>query len=60
MRKGATTEGHALRVLRLEVVSCSPSAWTKKDDHPPTSTIGSRRIAQFEDPEGDIIRLVRG
>lgn len=27
---------------------------------PPTSTLGSRRIAQFEDPEGNIIGLVQG
>ena len=27
---------------------------------PPTSTVGSRRIAQFEDPEGNIIGLVQG
>lgn len=27
---------------------------------PPTSTVGSRRIAQFEEPEGNIIGLVEG
>lgn len=26
---------------------------------PPTKTVGSRRIAQFEDPEGNIIGLVQ-
>jgi len=28
-------------------------------DPPPTSTVGSRPIAQFEDPEGNIIGLMR-
>ena len=27
---------------------------------PPTDAVGSRRIAQFEDPEGNIIGLVQG